>query len=388
MTDTSVNQVIIFHGMCVLAGNCSERQYLHDEICCQKCKPGYFVAANCSESMDTQCMPCLPGYYSNDWTADNLCKELNPCNISHAYIAVPASANNTHDNICSCEDGYHVEEIKELKITCKENPICPPGQGIHAGQCKPCENDHYSDTWSRVEACRQQPKCRENGLSIEMEGNATFPTICINISGEVIPSEETAYGNLSTRRPGEKLYTMKNILNETVAQDTVAMTTTMSSLTLMSIIANKPSEETSINYRLIVVCSIVGGGFLIVVFAFFVTEVRRIIRRKKGLLPSSYTRTKNSKEGRYTLQEGASKGMVVNFADKRRADVKDNSSRKLNETENDEINENTPMLVDNRNNIDLSVIIWEPIRQYDKHDEQNRAHDEWTENNEERVTCV
>ncbi|XP_070561293.1 tumor necrosis factor receptor superfamily member 16-like isoform X2 [Ptychodera flava] len=360
--------VSIFHGMCVLAGNCNERQFLHNGVCCQMCRPGYRLVSNCTLSSASVCQPCQPGSYSNDFTADYTCKEVKPCNNSHEYIKVPAPENGTLDNACVCQRGWHYNSTG----ACVQNPTCPPGRGIHDGACQVCDEDTYSETWSSVDGCQSQPKCRELGLNVTFEGNATHRRICSH-DEDMVSFPDLSSGNTTGAVSLESQYSLNNMSNATEAMSTVTMATTLPSISLMMAV-EKETTEMSVNYKLIVVASIVGGGLLIILIAFVVTEMRRVYRRKKGLIQTSFPRTKNSK------------GMGVNFADKRRT-AKERAKTQQAENETEDANESTPMLGDNVDGRDISVIIWEPIKQ-NKELEAMRLEELTTSNKEERVTCV
>ncbi|XP_070561260.1 tumor necrosis factor receptor superfamily member 5-like [Ptychodera flava] len=289
--------VSIFHGMCVLAGNCNERQFLHNGVCCQMCRPGYRLVSNCTLSSASVCQLCPPGSYSNDFTADYTCKEVKPCNNSMNILKCLQQRTVP----CASASGAGTTTPRARVF---QNPTCPPGRGIHDGMCQDCDEDTYSDAWSSVDGCQPQPKCRELGLNVTFEGNSTHRRICSN-DEDMVSFPDLSSGNTTGAVSLESQYSLNNMSNATEAMSTVTMATTLPSISLMMAV-EKETTEMSVNYKLIVVASIVGGGLLIILIAFVVTEMRRVYRRKKGLIQTSFPRTKNSK------------GMGVNFADKRR----------------------------------------------------------------------
>nr|XP_002731657.2 PREDICTED: uncharacterized protein LOC100377259 [Saccoglossus kowalevskii] len=295
---------------------------------------------------------------------------MNPCNKSREYIEVPASVNRTEDNLCGCEDGWYQNYTTDNDSVCLENQMCPPGEGVaDYGQCRQCHSNEYSDEWSTTQRCQPQPNCTEEVGGVIFEGNVTERTICNNTK-DTIEGDLAKNSTLATS-PNE-MY-MKNIINESTPYTHITnMTTTMTS------ILKKAEKEGELNYKLITVGAIVSGGLIAVIVAFVISEIRRVYRRRKGLMPSDAppTRTTNSK------------GMAVQFADKRKkAKAEKSRTRKLENEATGEANENTPMLMETIERNDVRVVVWQPNKPGPE-PELTIPLESWTPNSEERVTCV
>ncbi|XP_069836035.1 tumor necrosis factor receptor superfamily member 3 [Dendropsophus ebraccatus] len=105
----------------VVAVSCNRTQYVNEEydICCSRCRPGYYRKAHCTPTNDTQCLPCASGQYATKWNYAESCRTCYPCRLT-LVEKTPCSA--TQAAVCVCADGFHCIQ----KNAMGECDICIP----------------------------------------------------------------------------------------------------------------------------------------------------------------------------------------------------------------------------------------------------------------------
>ncbi|XP_016087667.1 CD27 antigen-like isoform X1 [Sinocyclocheilus grahami] len=97
----------------VQSQQCNERtEYLKDNRCCKKCKPGQLMTQKCGVGMtDTQCSPCGNGFFMDEYNVNNnWCKHCTTC--TKEYMKNMKDCTATSDAVCTCEEGYRCSDSK------------------------------------------------------------------------------------------------------------------------------------------------------------------------------------------------------------------------------------------------------------------------------------
>ncbi|KTG34948.1 hypothetical protein cypCar_00022048 [Cyprinus carpio] len=66
----------------VQSTSCDDKtEYLNDNTCCKKCKPGELLIQKCTQQMaDTECARCGDGYFTDDYNINyHWCNECRTC---------------------------------------------------------------------------------------------------------------------------------------------------------------------------------------------------------------------------------------------------------------------------------------------------------------------
>ncbi|XP_028823896.1 tumor necrosis factor receptor superfamily member 11A [Denticeps clupeoides] len=178
----------IFQGwiVCVLAGpcvmcisSCGSNEYSKDKLCCDKCPPGQYVFADCTNASKTKCKRCGTNEYQPDYTHEKNCLIQKFCDTGRGFTH-NRPQNYTAPVPCQCVKGFQCESSN--CEYCVRIPECPPGEGITAGEsdrklCKACPYGSFSDSHS-AEACKAWTNCHTFGKSEVQPGSPKSNAVC------------------------------------------------------------------------------------------------------------------------------------------------------------------------------------------------------------------
>ncbi|NXL93116.1 TNF6B factor, partial [Alectura lathami] len=149
-----------------------------EQVTCQQCPPGTFVARHCTRDRPTACEPCPELHYTHYW---NYLEKCRYCNVICGERQVEVQqCNATHNRACQCQQGYHAEQE-----FCVRHAECPPGSGVvklgsplENTQCRPCSQGSFSSSSSSTEPCRAHQDCARLGKATNVPGNQYHNALC------------------------------------------------------------------------------------------------------------------------------------------------------------------------------------------------------------------
>uniref|UniRef100_A0A8C1Y3T6 TNFR-Cys domain-containing protein n=1 Tax=Cyprinus carpio TaxID=7962 RepID=A0A8C1Y3T6_CYPCA len=95
----------------VQSTSCDDKtEYLNDDTCCKKCKPGELLIQKCTQQMaDTECARCGDGYFTDDYNINyHWCNECRTCTKDH--MMYEKNCTSTSDAVCTCVEGYRCRD--------------------------------------------------------------------------------------------------------------------------------------------------------------------------------------------------------------------------------------------------------------------------------------
>ncbi|KAG7458005.1 hypothetical protein MATL_G00233330 [Megalops atlanticus] len=98
---------------------------------CEQCPPGMAVQRHCDADTPTACAPCPEGHFSEQWHWGRACQRC--ASVCKEGQLVRQGCNGTHDQLCECVQGYHLEVE-----FCVRHSTCPPGWGATVLATEPC----------------------------------------------------------------------------------------------------------------------------------------------------------------------------------------------------------------------------------------------------------
>uniref|UniRef100_A0A8C9P6A5 Tumor necrosis factor receptor superfamily member 5 n=1 Tax=Spermophilus dauricus TaxID=99837 RepID=A0A8C9P6A5_SPEDA len=148
---------------------CRENQYLLNNQCCNKCRPGEKLVNDCAQLTDTQCLPCSKGEFSDTWNRDRRCHEHRYCD-PNLGLRVEREGSTETDTLCACEEGRHC--TSGACESCALHSLCGPGLGVKqlgTGTsdtiCEPCPVGFFSNVSSAFEKCHPWTRFPESDES-------------------------------------------------------------------------------------------------------------------------------------------------------------------------------------------------------------------------------
>ncbi|XP_029313661.1 LOW QUALITY PROTEIN: tumor necrosis factor receptor superfamily member 11A [Cottoperca gobio] len=163
---------------------CDETHYLKGSRCCEKCKPGFRVFTDCTDSHKTNktiCVKCNRGEYQPGWTYKTRCLQQKLCDYGKGFMERPE--NLVAEEPCRCSVGLQCCPINcEF---CEPIPICSAGNTLEVDPestngrkiCVACEKGFFSaDTGAKQ--CQQWTNCKAEGRSETQPGGAQADAVC------------------------------------------------------------------------------------------------------------------------------------------------------------------------------------------------------------------
>uniref|UniRef100_H3CW68 TNFR-Cys domain-containing protein n=1 Tax=Tetraodon nigroviridis TaxID=99883 RepID=H3CW68_TETNG len=146
-------------------------------LLCDKCRPGTHLAAHCTPSTPTKCLPCEENQFTELWNYLPRCLYCsNYCDDSQE-VAKECSATN--DRVCRCKEGLY-----SSSGFCFSHSECQPGLGVKlAGTsetdtvCERCVDGYFSNSSSANEPCVKHQECAP-GQTALLNGSASQDALC------------------------------------------------------------------------------------------------------------------------------------------------------------------------------------------------------------------
>ncbi|XP_042596685.1 CD27 antigen-like isoform X3 [Cyprinus carpio] len=161
----------------VQSTSCDDKtEYLNDNTCCKKCKPGELLIQKCTQQMaDTECARCGDGYFTDDYNINyHWCNECRTCTKDH--MMYEKNCTSTSDAVCTCVEGYRCrdskcQECEKIQTSTVSSlatikAIPPTHDIVWISTCTTIWMDHANITWSMAHRQEQlwiQPVHRGRG---------------------------------------------------------------------------------------------------------------------------------------------------------------------------------------------------------------------------------
>ncbi|KAJ8273132.1 hypothetical protein GJAV_G00097800 [Gymnothorax javanicus] len=150
---------------------------------CEQCPPGTALLQHCGKDTPTACAPCPVEHFSEHWHWGKACQRCT--SVCKEQQLVQRDCNRTHDRLCECAPGYHLEVE-----FCVRHTLCPPGSGVvllgtpeHDTDCERCVEGFFSSTFSGTERCMPHTNCSMLGMKTVWAGTAEKNTVCEHDDG-------------------------------------------------------------------------------------------------------------------------------------------------------------------------------------------------------------
>ncbi|MBN3306084.1 TR11B factor, partial [Amia calva] len=155
---------------------------------CDQCPPGTALQQHCTANSPTVCSPCPEHHFSEYWHWDDKCQYCTT--ICKEKQFVQQECNRTHNRVCECIEGYHLEVE-----FCVKHTACSPGFGVKVlgttesdTVCEKCPKGYYSDRDSEMEPCMKHQNCTQLGLATATPGTPKHDAVCES-HGRKTPSD-------------------------------------------------------------------------------------------------------------------------------------------------------------------------------------------------------
>ncbi|XP_077480136.1 tumor necrosis factor receptor superfamily member 11A [Stigmatopora argus] len=160
---------------------CGAQQYMKASRCCDKCKPGSRVFADCTEFHQTKCVKCAHGEYQPYWTQETRCLQQRICDAGKGFMSRPE--NLEAEEPCRCLPNFQCSLINcEF---CEKIPLCRSGYGLEVEPesvngrkvCVPCKKGFFSAE-NDTEQCKKWTNCKAEGRSETRPGSVQADAVC------------------------------------------------------------------------------------------------------------------------------------------------------------------------------------------------------------------
>nr|XP_020505150.1 tumor necrosis factor receptor superfamily member 6B-like isoform X1 [Labrus bergylta] len=147
---------------------------------CDRCPPGYYLRAGCTETHKSECSPCPKGSFTELWNYIGKCLRCGVC--GHNQV-VKTECMADSDCQCECSEGYY---YKRKYDACLSHSACPSGHEVltqgtadEDTVCRVCPNGTFSDTVSSLKNCTAHKSCSAPGLHEVLRGCTWHDSVCM-----------------------------------------------------------------------------------------------------------------------------------------------------------------------------------------------------------------
>uniref|UniRef100_UPI0037E8E908 tumor necrosis factor receptor superfamily member 6B n=1 Tax=Semicossyphus pulcher TaxID=241346 RepID=UPI0037E8E908 len=146
---------------------------------CDRCPPGEFLRARCTETRKSVCAPCPTGSFTELWNYIGKCLRCGVC--GHNQV-VKTECSAERDCQCACRPGYYYKEKYDM---CLRHSECPSGQEVLSigtadddTVCRACPNDTFSNIVSANKRCTEHKVCSAAGSQLVLKGSTWHDSVC------------------------------------------------------------------------------------------------------------------------------------------------------------------------------------------------------------------
>ncbi|RVE62392.1 hypothetical protein OJAV_G00156640 [Oryzias javanicus] len=146
-------------------------------LTCKKCEPGKYMAAHCTATTDTKCLPCKANHYTELWNYLPKCLYCN--NICTRNQEVEMECSATNNRVCRCKQGYFMKDD-----FCVSHSECGLGHGVQTKGtskqdtvCEKCTDGFFSRSTSALDVCVKHQECADGQLPL-VTGSVYHDVMC------------------------------------------------------------------------------------------------------------------------------------------------------------------------------------------------------------------
>nr|XP_033497393.1 tumor necrosis factor receptor superfamily member 6B-like isoform X1 [Epinephelus lanceolatus] len=146
-------------------------------LTCNQCPPGTYMAAYCTATTQTKCLPCKSHHFTEMW--NYLPKCLYCYNFCSENQEVETECSATTNRVCRCKEGFYL-----INDFCMRHSECGVGHGVKTKGtpqtntvCESCSEGYFSTSSSALEPCVKHQDCA-NGQIALLPGTVNQDKMC------------------------------------------------------------------------------------------------------------------------------------------------------------------------------------------------------------------
>ncbi|XP_034031126.1 tumor necrosis factor receptor superfamily member 11B-like [Thalassophryne amazonica] len=174
--------LLVFPAAPLMAGGATPTYKHHNPetgelLTCDKCPPGTHMAAHCTATTSTVCVPCRKDHFTDLWNFLPRCLYCD--NFCIYNLEVEAECSPVSNRVCRCQEGFYW-----TGDFCVHHTECGPGHGVRTKGtpqmntvCEKCSNVSFSHTSSATEPCIKHTECTTE-QTVLFPGSVFHDTVC------------------------------------------------------------------------------------------------------------------------------------------------------------------------------------------------------------------
>ncbi|XP_061586267.1 tumor necrosis factor receptor superfamily member 5-like [Cololabis saira] len=160
---------------------CPPYKYPTGNKCCPRCRPGYRVQTDCTESVTT-CLPCEDGTFLDKPNGLKQCHQCSNCDLGSG-LKVKWPCSPASDTVCEPVDGFFCISTSPGCTAAQKHRSCGPGQYIRERgtassdtECSDCSTGTFSD--GTLTSCQPHTQCETKHPQVIKAGTAPTDAEC------------------------------------------------------------------------------------------------------------------------------------------------------------------------------------------------------------------
>ncbi|KAM9310485.1 tumor necrosis factor receptor superfamily member 6B-like [Pholidichthys leucotaenia] len=148
-----------------------------ETLTCNKCPPGYHLAAHCTSTTPTKCARCKNGHFTELWNYLPRCLYCSNFCLDNQEVEIECSPET--NRVCRCKEGFYMDDD-----FCIRHSECDPGQGVKSKGtsnmntvCEACPDGYFSNSSSALEPCTKHQECANGELEL-LAGSVNHDSVC------------------------------------------------------------------------------------------------------------------------------------------------------------------------------------------------------------------
>ncbi|XP_041798332.1 tumor necrosis factor receptor superfamily member 5-like [Chelmon rostratus] len=153
-----------------------------ETLICAKCTPGTHMAAHCTATTATGCVPCKGELYTELWNYLPRCLYCN--NFCYENQEVEKECTAVSNRVCRCKEGFCWADK-----FCVRHTECGPGHGDQMKGtsqsntvCEECAEGFFSNSSSALDSCVNHQECASRQIVL-LPGSIYHDTMCGTCEG-------------------------------------------------------------------------------------------------------------------------------------------------------------------------------------------------------------